>query len=384
MPEEEGGDALGAVVTAEKHRLLGGFRRESARDRCWLRGCSNRPSGDMQLHLHVGHGKTGSSFLQSWWALNRAELWQVARLLYPVGGADRRARAGAFSMGNGLLLDRALQASDRPRQLRRLWADLLRQVPRFATEAPNGLVFSAERWARVLPQQLEGLLRVADAGGVEQIRIWLLVRDPLDHALSVYGQMVKRHGFTGSLDDWLEIYDFPQVLLSCLNAFQSRPDRMVLRLDHYGQQRRQLLERMQAWLQLPSEGPWQAPVQGRVNRSLSTHELLLMRWLNSRYSDRAAPVGEALVDRLPNLAPARLQPSAEAVQRFLQRWSPVVDQINALLPAPAQLQLVAPEAGGVEERLDSALSDPAISLLPEQLDCLVEGLQRLMAPGASR
>ena len=337
----------------------------------------------MQLHLHVGHGKTGSSFLQSWLALNRAELWQVARLHYPVSGADQRARVGAFSMGNGALLDRALQVSDRPRRLRRLWADWLRQVPQ-ADQTTKGLVFSAERWARHLPPQLEALLHVADAGGVEQIRIWLLVRDPLDHALSVYGQMVKRHGFTGSLDDWLEIYDFPQVLLSGLNAFQSRPDRIEWRIDHYGQQRRQLLERLQAWLELPVEVPWQAPVQGRVNRSLSTDELLLMRWLNHRYSDRAAPVGEALVDRLPNLAPARLQPATGAVQRFVQRWSPVVEQINALLPAPAQLQLVAPEAGGMEETPDSALSDPTISLLPEQLDCLLEGLQRLMAPGASR
>jgi hypothetical protein len=340
----------------------------------------------MQLHLHVGHGKTGSSFLQSWWALNRSELWQVARLLYPVGGADQRARAGAFSMGNGVLLDRALQASDRPRHLRRLWADLLRQVPRSAIEAPNGLVFSAERWARVLPQQIEGLLRVADAGGVEQIRIWLLVRDPLDHAVSVYGQMVKRHGFTGSLEDWLEIYDFPQALFSCLKAFQSRPDRMALFVDHYGHQRRQLLERMQAWLQLPGDAPWQLPVQSRVNRSLSADELLLMRWLNRRYGDRAAPVGEALVDRLPNVAPARLQPSAAAVQRFVERWSPVLEQINPLLQAPAKLQLVAPEAGAMEERPEARLHQPgsAISLLPEQLDCLLEGLERLMVPGASR
>jgi len=338
----------------------------------------------MQLHLHVGHGKTGSSFLQSWWALNRAELWQVARLLYPVGGADQRARAGAFSMGNGVLLDQALQASDRPRQLRRLWSDLLRQVPQPSTEAPIGLVFSAERWARVLPLQLEALLRVADAGAVEQIRIWLLVRDPLEHALSVYGQMVKRHGFTGSLDDWLEIYDFPQALMSCLKAFQSRPDRIALQVDHYGQQRRQLLERMQAWMQLPREGPWQAPVQSRVNRSLSADELLLMRWLNRRYSDRAAPVGEALVDILPNLEPARLQPSAGAVQRFLQRWSPVMEQINLRLPPPAQLQLVAPEVGVMEVRPEAQSPHPGISLLPEQLDCLLEGLERLMAPGASR
>ena len=333
----------------------------------------------MQLHLHVGHGKTGSSFLQSWWALNRSELWQVSRLHYPAGAADQRARAGAFSMGNGALLDQALQASDRPRQQRRFWSDLLRPMLRSGGAAPKGVLFSAERWTRLLPTQLEALLRLADAGGVEQIQIWLLVRDPLDHALSVYGQMVKRHGFTGSLDDWLAIYDFPQALLHALNAFQSRPDRIALKVDHYGHKRGQLLERMQVWLQLPGEAAWQLPVQSAVNRSLNTDELLLMRWLNRRYGDRAAPVGEALVDRLPSLSPAQLQPTSAAAQAFVQRWSGVVAQINPLLPQSAQLQLLRPDA---EDQLPQP--DPAISLLPEQLDCLLEGLQRLIAPGSSR
>ncbi|MEB3308435.1 MAG: hypothetical protein VKK98_09850 [Cyanobacteriota bacterium] len=100
---------------------------------------------------------------------------------------DQRARAGAFSSGNGVLLDRAIQASHRPRRLRRFWDDLLRQAP---GSAPGSVLFSAERWARHLPMHPEALLRVADAGGVGTIRIWLLVRDPLDHALSVYGLAV--------------------------------------------------------------------------------------------------------------------------------------------------------------------------------------------------
>ena len=323
----------------------------------------------MQLHLHVGHGKTGSSFLQSWWALNRSELWRVACLHYPVGEADQRARAGAFSMGNGVLLDQALQASDRPRWLRRFWADLLRQSPE---AAPKGVLFSAERWARHLPMQLEGLLRVADAGALEEIRIWLLVRDPLDHALSVYGQMVKRHGFSGSLHDWLEIYEFPQALLSCLNAFQSRPDRIALQVDHYGRQRHALRQRMLDWLALPADGVWQQPL-ATVNRSLSADELLLMRWLNQRLGDRAAAVGEQLVDRLPGLAPARLQPSADALDRFVQRWSATVDQINQCLPEHAQLCW--PEAAAVASQ-DPEPQQPLIGLLPEQLDCLLDGLMQ--------
>lgn len=337
----------------------------------------------MQLHLHVGHGKTGSSFLQSWWALNRPGLWQAAQLLYPAGEADQRAQAGAFSMGNGQLLDQVLPASTRPRELRQWWTELLQQQPEPREGGPQAVLFSAERWARHLPSQPEALLRVADAGGIGKIRIWLLVRDPLDHAASVYGQMVKRHGFTGSLDDWLAIYDFPRVLLTCLDTFQGQPDRFSLEVDHYGRQRHRLLERMQAWLQLPVAAEWQQPAQTMVNRSLSSDELLLMRWLNARLGDQAAAVGEQLVDRLPGLAPARLQASARARDQFAQRWVAVVEEINQRLPASARLQLNADAAADPDPPDPAQPPQAAIRLLPGQLDCLLDGLQRLVqAPTA--
>ena len=325
----------------------------------------------MQLYLHVGHGKTGSSFLQSWWTLNRSELWQVSRLHYPAGAADQRARAGAFSMGNGALLDQALQARDRPRQQRRFWSDLLRPMLLSGGATPKGVLFSAERWTRLLPTQLEALLRLADAGGVEQIQIWLLVRDPLDHALSVYGQMVKRHGYSGGLDTWLATYNFPEALLNFLEVFQAMPDRVDLHIDHYGRGKQLLLQRMQDWLQLPEGGAWLQPLQSKVNRSLTADELLLLRWLNRRLGDRSAAVGEQLVDRLPALAPARLEVSRAMHDQFLMRWHSCLDRINQRLPNSAQLQLSWPEpfaeaVGDVEESV--------IRLSREQLDCLLDGL----------
>lgn len=320
----------------------------------------------MQLHLHVGHGKTGSSFLQSWWAVNRPTLLQ-AQLLYPEAPGDARARAGAFSMGNGSALDQALSSCSGPRAWRRWWRGLQPHQPL------EDVLFSAERWTRHLPEQCDGLLALADACGIERIRLWLLVRDPLDHAMSVYGQMVKRHGFTGDLDAWLEIYDFPEALLRFLETFQARPDRFMLQIDHYGRQVGGLLERMQAWLALPGDLPWQKPAQCVVNRSLTADELLLMRWLNGRLGDRAAVVGEQLVDRLPQLAPARLQPSAQACAQFVAHWRPLVDEINHRLPRDVQLQFPAPAAP-----VNRPQEPTAIQLLPEQLDCLLDGTAPLL------
>ena len=321
----------------------------------------------VKLHLHVGHGKTGSSFLQSWLALNRSELWHARRLHYPVAPSDARALSGRFTMGNGVLLDHALQMSNQPDQLTHFWSDL---VPRQPDVLPQGFLFSAERWARHLPRQLEDLLRVADAGGFARMTIWLVVRDPLDHALSVYGQMVKRHGFSGTLHDWLEIYDFPKVLLRCLEVFQSRPDRISLRVDHYGRQSNSLQNCLMDWLELPINFSWKKP-STEVNRSLTKDELLLMRWLNKRLGEKAFVVGEQLVDRLPMLKSARLQPSQEAHKRFVDRWSPIVDQINLRIPNLSQLSC----QGGVPvQSIEYEHEEKLISLMPEQLDCLLNGL----------
>lgn len=323
----------------------------------------------MRLYLHVGHGKTGSSFLQSWLAQNRSELWRVGCVHYPVADSDERARSGGFSMGNGALLDQALKVSDQTQNLNSFWSDLIPQKQDFF---PEGVLFSAERWARHLPRRLEDLMRVADAGGFAQMMIWLVVRDPLDHALSVYGQMVKRHGFSGSLDDWLKIYDFPNVLLYCLEVFQSQPDRIALRVDHYGLQRSSLEKCMMDWLALPVDSNWQRP-SAMVNRSLTWDELLMMRRLNERLGERASIVGEQLVDRLPKLKPAKLHPSADALKTFVERWSPVVDQINLRLPDSSQLRCI----GSIDSSFTDQQYQKSICLLPEQLDCLLDGLMQM-------
>ena len=96
----------------------------------------------MRLYLHVGHGKTGSSFLQSWLVQNRSELWRVGCVHYPVADSDQRARSGGFSMGNGALLDQALKVSDQPQHLTSFWSHLIPKTQDFIHE---GVLFSAER-----------------------------------------------------------------------------------------------------------------------------------------------------------------------------------------------------------------------------------------------
>ena len=97
-----------------------------------------------------------------------------------------------------------------------------------------------------------------------------------------------------------------------------------------------------------------------------------MRWLNERLGDSASIVGEQLVDRLPKLKPARLYPSVDALKTFVERWSPVVDQINLRLPDSSQLRCI----GSIDSSLPDQQDQKSIRLLPEQLDCLLDGLMQ--------
>ena len=335
----------------------------------------------MKLYLHIGHGKTGSSYLQSWLACNAAKIENDSGLIYPqrLSGrdqlADNRALLGRFSQGNGFVFDRLLQFRNRPRRQRR-W--LRRNSGSFEDSALrfNGLIFSFEGWARRFVSLLPDLDVLMDCWGLEQVELLLLVRDPLEHACSAYGQMVKRHGYCGSLDDWLGSYRFTQRLLESLEAIAAAAPRLRLTAAHYGRDRNGLLPVLQRWLHLDPSWPWQQPAQLLINRSLTVEELRLMRHLNAQIGDCAARVGEHLVDRLPQESAARLQPSWEAVQSFQKRWQQPVALINQLLPRAAQLTLAPPE--WMLTRLSSFSNEgelgDVIQLSSAQLACLVDGL----------
>ena len=328
----------------------------------------------VRLHLHVGHGKTGSSFLQSWLSINATALQERMGLLYPdrcpiSGRLDRRAQQSQFSMGNGYVLQPLLDPSCGLFRAKRWRRRLFRQHG-VDDQALKGVVFSYEPWARHLPSQLNHLLSKSELLGFEGLDLWLLVRDPLDHAVSVYGQMVKRHGFAGGLDDWLEIYDFPNALLHFLKTIRSCDGSLSLAVDHYGRNKHSLINLLKDWLSLSAGYNYSDPKKV-VNRSLTLQELCLVRHLNARDPALGLAVGELLVDRLPSIRQDCMIPSMAAQQRFISRWSTTIEIINSLLPENASLGLVE-LTGSCDKAVPSGAS--TITLSCEQLDSVVDAL----------
>jgi len=331
----------------------------------------------MRLLLHIGHGKSGSSYLQSWLAVNTSSLALQSGLLYPTQSPDDsfrddRALEGRFSMGNGHVLQALLESPSKPRR----WRHNLLDKEGFSRRQLNGLVFSFEGWAKQLDQLLPPLLRVADRWGVRRVELLMMIRDPLDHACSVYSQMVKRHGYTAGLEQWLDDYGFTARLLNSLELIESYHARIKLTVVHYGRKKKSLLQELQSWLELDPQLCWQPAPSLPVNRSLTADELVLMRCLNGRLGDAAAFVGEALVDQLPMLQPACLIPSLDAIKAFNERWAGVVERINVFLPKSAALQLSVSSGLGQGNPVVSDIFSNDISLSCEQISCLINGLMK--------
>jgi|688.fasta_scaffold67696_5 hypothetical protein len=323
----------------------------------------------MRLNVHVGHGKTGSSFLQSWWAINAEVLRHRHGIAYPLvaprsGRREDAGMRGVFSMGNGFILEEVLAEPDPAAWLAQLAAGL-----------PSGgqLLFSCERFVRSLPGQLLRLEEVAVAAGFSSVRLLLFVRDPLAHAHSLYAEMVKAHGYTGTVEDWLLLYNLHEAIEHFLEV-QALGPTLQLTAFNYSLAPTQLRKQARGWLDIPGDAPFADPPSALVNRSLDQQELRALLVLNRLLGTEGRGIGRRLVRELPDL-PARATVAApEAQIRFLKRVTAAVARINAFLPPDQALRLQS------LPRHDQP-GDGSIRLMPDQLEVIAAELLTLGATG---
>lgn len=182
--------------------------------------------------LHVGHGKTGSSFLQAALA-NSPEALAAHGLGYPIDPeVAENARRGGISSGNMAPSARALQSA-----LEQGW------------EGPQDtLLISSESFfykmrLKGFPEKLRQLLPDAE------VQVLLYVRDPLEHAVSKYQQGVKRGGF----EAFLASYNTPGNVAQFLKWLDGALPGAQVTLRNYSRHRDDLMATFEAWLGLPGE-----------------------------------------------------------------------------------------------------------------------------------
>lgn len=311
------------------------------------------------LYLHIGHGKTGSSFLQSALALSLPAL-DAAGICYPIeADAAQEAAEGQISGGNlsgqpgafAALAGSGRVAKDRPCLIS---AESLFQ---YILKSPDGF---AEDLG-----QLRGSVTVP-------LHVLLYLRDPVDHAVSQYQQMVKRGRFTGSLADNLRAYRMPGQVLRVLEALEPLGAQVTIR--NYSRHRDGLIGTMETWLNL-APGTLTAPAVGQVNRSLTRAELELQRLVNAAHPAKSwRVVSDPLCNRLPQIRSEQPPLAGEDLATFLNGMQDQMstDAYMAAVPEAERPRIGTPS--DFEGRFPDPDQDQAYTFNGAQLEVLANAI----------
>lgn len=268
--------------------------------------------------LHIGHGKTGTSFIQSILSLNIKKL-DEAGIYYPYDTNFSSAKLGKISSGNGSLLD------------------------------DHSFTFSSSKKTLISGENLffklwpDKVLIEAVLSKVDNLRVLLYSRNIMEMLASTWGQFVKRSGETRSFEHFvLENNDHHHsTVLTWIDLSKRYNFELIIR--NYSHHKFEIfndfinlvIERTEKKDETFSDF-LQPPIQ-TVNRSMTDFEYALLRIFNSVDTKLSHKIADALVELAPNVQSDLPQLSTETFITLKEKYKPVLDQINTYLPKSEHL-----------------------------------------------
>ncbi len=309
---------------------------------------------EQTVFIHVGSSKTGSSYLQA--ALVAGQEALAARGIdFPL---DARTRRRA-DMG------RVVTGNVRPHDP---MAATLARYP--GSETRPRLLFSNETLFLTLTQPDSPIAASIRAAFPEaRLEVLCYIRDPLDHAMSAYGQVVKRNGYTRDCATFLRRYDGPERVLRLSEVIDGIGGHLTIL--NYSRHRDDLLGTLEDWLGV-DRGTIPVPERSRINRSLTRSELEIQRAFNRHLGQfSSVVVSEPLCDHLPDLRAEWPSLSRADLAAFLTRMEQVTGdpRLAALIPQAERFRVGTPEEHAA--RFPDPESQPDYRLTQDQIETLV-------------
>ena len=272
------------------------------------------------LYLHIGHWKTGSSWIQSSLQLSHASLKEYG-IVYPLG-------KGVYLDNSDTLLDTVGGNANG------MFETETEYIAALSANRPTdnrSLLLSSEVIFRIMCKGDFALERALQHG-FDQIKVLLFIRDPVSDAASHWQQLVKGNSLNRvSLESYFGVFSTPEGVKAIVDQM-NRSEGVALTVLNYSRCKDRLLEAVAAWLDVPTE-TLVVPAVARVNRSMTPSELLLVQHLE-RYIPAPIPshIARDLCTYLPNVKTPRLLPSLAVQEALWARLLPVITQINAHIP----------------------------------------------------
>ncbi|MEM6899297.1 MAG: hypothetical protein AAF583_05975 [Pseudomonadota bacterium] len=281
-----------------------------------------------ELWLHIGHGKTGSSYLQAVLAQSLVPL-EKEGFTYPVNDSVHAAQKNRVSAGNaGVLLSPHIKTLDTD-----TWrADVSRNERRKYLFSGEAIFY---RLANGTAQ--DRILEILSSHNITKIFILAFIRNPVEHVWSAYQQFVQKQGFAGPVDVVLGAYKEPHAVRALLEEQFGLPNTEV-RVVNYSANRTRIVDTLADWLRVPRRG-LNSPAANKINRSLTDFELALMRSLNAEFGQRASSIADELIRRFPDLNAGPIRAPSHLIEAMLDRLADDLQAVNRLLQSDQQYDL---------------------------------------------
>jgi hypothetical protein len=273
------------------------------------------------VYIHIGHGKTGSSWIQSSLRSSRESL--ASHSLHYANGPDALlTEMNLISSGNGT----GLLSSE---------AEFGRRLSECSHTEGCSVIFSSEFLFKEIndPGVLDFMLPVAKQFGYQDIEILMFIRDPMEYATSLWQQKVKRKGETMEFENNVKtdiMYVQVHERVTNLLEYMDGKENIKLTIRNYNRCKDALLEEVAQWLRVPASALVVPPFR-RVNRSMTRGEIRLQMEFNRVLGICGNLISDPLCEKLTDIEPDRMVPSLAMQETYLKIISPNLARANAFI-----------------------------------------------------
>ena len=281
----------------------------------------------MQLFIHFGLYKTGSSFLQTICANSRSVLKKYA-IFFPKSIREEDMLAGRISPGNGNGLATAIKAGkvDVVHRLLKKWKE----------DAEKGgfekILISDEALIHgfAFDSGLSCLMEAAAKNGIKDVFCLGFFRDPVDHCLSTYKHRAKK-GSIPDFEEWVRHeYETPGTLQAFLSIYDKYPIHWS-----FAKYKRNGIEMANLFFKewLKTEMP-AFPKTEEINPSLTLSEIALLQIASQKDKSVVYPLYKNLIVLPANMKAENRQLELyyrSIVIQVIQKYWSVFHKLNNLL-----------------------------------------------------
>lgn len=270
------------------------------------------------IDLHIGHGKTGTSIIQTFFAKSVKDLFEQ-NIIYPEHTNLNSARKLSVTSGS----------FNTKEELERVVTDYVN------SPSSKRLLLSSE-W---LFWWFEDLLSFfIETNKIAPIRVILFVRNPAELIHSNYNELVKARNFQNSFVSYLK--QDKHFSKSCWIIQKLKEEKISLNLSNYSFCKHNLLNYISNILNFtPHKHIIESVGITRINRSLTNSELYFQKLINK--SDNLShykKLGIFMSKQLPNLEVEKKIFTKFEGEEFLKINAEYLDFINKHLPKEQVLE----------------------------------------------